>query len=104
MLAILYDAIWLIQQKDRTRARRGRALAAEALHWIELRGYSHSTFSFDAVCEALNLDPHALRARLLRGDVDLSRHSREAGSRHAVRAGFIERTGREWRQRLACEY
>jgi hypothetical protein len=65
MLAVLEDAIRCFQEHRRDpRAAPGR-LAREAEEWI-LDDDDDGPFSFATVCEALDLEPTAVRAALLR--------------------------------------
>jgi len=58
MLAVLADAINML-----LGGAGGRAMAAEAADWI-FAANGGSPLSFDRVCEALSIDPAALRERL----------------------------------------
>jgi hypothetical protein len=63
MLAVLIDAINVLQSwRDGMNARKRRNFA-EAAQWINARGTSHP-FSFDNVCDALEIDSELLRSRL----------------------------------------
>jgi len=63
MLAVLVDAINLLQSWRGGGNARKRRNFAEAAQWVNTRGTSHP-FSFDSVCDALDLDSALLRARL----------------------------------------
>jgi hypothetical protein len=58
MLAVLVDAINLFR-----RGRGGNRALAEAARWVDTRGTAH-VFSFDNVCEALEIESEGLRSRL----------------------------------------
>jgi hypothetical protein len=63
MLAVLIDAINVLQSWKGTGNPRRRRDFAEAVQWVNRRG-THHPFSFDSVCDALELDPQLLRSRL----------------------------------------
>jgi hypothetical protein len=56
MLAVLVDAINILQD-------RRRQAFVETVGWITTKGTRH-LFSFDSVCDALNIHPETLRGRL----------------------------------------
>jgi hypothetical protein len=63
MLAVLVDAINILQVWQRFRTVRKRLAFAEAAQWVNTRGTS-CTFSFDSICDALGIDREILRQRL----------------------------------------
>jgi hypothetical protein len=63
MLAVLVDAINILQGWNRTRRARKRRTFADAAQWVLMPGTNYP-FSFDNVCEALNIEPEMLRQRL----------------------------------------
>jgi hypothetical protein len=63
MLAVLVDAINVLQSWKGTGSARKRHNFAEAAQWVNTRGTSHP-FSFDSVCDALEIDSELLRSRL----------------------------------------
>src|ERR1700719_4479722 len=63
MLAVLVDAINILQGWNRMGSARKRRAFAEAAQWVITKG-THYPFSFDSVCDALGIDPEVLRARL----------------------------------------
>ena len=63
MLAVLVDAINILQGWSRMGSARKRRAFAEAGQWVNTRGTSYP-FSFDSVCDALGIDPEILRGRL----------------------------------------
>jgi hypothetical protein len=65
MLAVLQDAIFCYQENVLARDAKKQALFREAEDWImaESRDW---VFSFENVCEALDLSPEYVRAGLLR--------------------------------------
>ena len=63
MLAVLIDAINVLQSWKGTGNPRRRRDFAEAVQWVNTPGTRHP-FSFDSVCDALELDPQVLRSRL----------------------------------------
>jgi hypothetical protein len=63
MLAVLVDAINVLQGWQRIGSARKRRAFAEAGQWVNTRGTSYP-FSFDSICDALGIDPEILRERL----------------------------------------
>ena len=63
MLAVLVDAINVLQGWQRVGNARKRRAFAEAAQWVNTRGTNYP-FSFDSVCDALAIDCDVLRARL----------------------------------------
>jgi hypothetical protein len=63
MLAVLVDAINILQGWHRLGSARKRRAFAEAGQWVNTRG-THYPFSFDSICDALSIDPDILRQRL----------------------------------------
>jgi hypothetical protein len=63
MLAVLVDAINILQGWNRVGSARKRRAFAEAAQWVITKG-THYPFSFDSICDALGIDPEVLRARL----------------------------------------
>jgi hypothetical protein len=63
MLAVLVDAINILQGWNRMGSARKRRAFAEAGQWVNTRGTSYP-FSFDSVCDALSIDREVLRSRL----------------------------------------
>jgi len=63
MLAVLVDAINVLQSWQAGGSARKRRNFAEAAQWVNTRGTSHP-FSFDSVCDALEIDSELLRSRL----------------------------------------
>src|SRR3984893_13917173 len=61
MLAVLVDAINILQGWNRLGSARKRRAFAEASQWVITKG-SHYPFTFDSVCDALGIDPEMLRA------------------------------------------
>src|SRR5262245_13454946 len=83
LCAILEDAIRCLAGEGRP-ARERWGLAAEARAWIE-NDDREWPFSFECVCESLNLDSGRLRSKLLRAaptppTPEEARESRRAGS------------------------
>jgi|SRR5215470_5163103 len=64
MVAVLGDAIDTYLKHGRSQSFRARGLFAEAAEWIESRDTTWP-FSFERICEALDLDPTQVR-RLIR--------------------------------------
>jgi hypothetical protein len=63
MLAVMVDAINLLQSWQRLGSARKRRAFAEAAQWVNMRGTSYP-FSFDSICDALSIDSDSLRQRL----------------------------------------
>jgi hypothetical protein len=63
MLAVLIDAINVLQSWKGTGSPRRRRYFAEAVQWVNTRG-THHPFSFESVCDALELDSKVVRSRL----------------------------------------
>jgi hypothetical protein len=63
MLAVLVDAINILQGWTRTGNARKRRAFAEAAQWVVTKGTFYP-FSFDSVCDALGIAPEILRKRL----------------------------------------
>ncbi len=63
MLAVLVDAINVLQSWQGGGSARKRRNFAEAAQWVNTRGTSYP-FSFDSVCDALEIDSELLRSRL----------------------------------------
>lgn len=64
MLAVLADAINILQEWHGAAGVRKRRLFTESARWVMTHG-NHVPFSFDNVCEALQVNPDALRQKLL---------------------------------------
>ena len=63
MLAVLVDAINVLQGWHRLGSARKRRAFAEAGQWVNTRGTGYA-FSFDSICDALEIDAEILRQRL----------------------------------------
>ena len=63
MLAVLVDAINILQSWKGNGSVRKRQNFAEAAQWVNTRG-THHPFSFDSVCHVLEIDSELLRSRL----------------------------------------
>jgi len=63
MLAVLVDAINVLQSWKGSGSARKRLNFAEAAQWVNTRRTRHP-FSFDSVCDALEIDSEVLRSRL----------------------------------------
>jgi hypothetical protein len=63
MLAVLVDAINILQGWNRSGSARKRRAFAEAGQWVNTRGTAYP-FSFDSICDALTIDSEILRRRL----------------------------------------
>ena len=65
MLAVLEDGLRCFQEHFRNARYNPRLLSQEAEEWIRAEDWDWP-FSFNNVCDALGLDPEAMRASLLR--------------------------------------
>src|SRR6266481_8009386 len=63
MLAVLVDAINILQGWHRLGSARKRRAFAEAAQWVNTCGTGYP-FSFDSISDALSIDPAILRDRL----------------------------------------
>ena len=63
MLAVLVDAINVLQSWRAASCARKRRNFAEAAQWVNTPGTSYP-FSFDSVCDALKIESELLRSRL----------------------------------------
>ena len=69
MFAVLTDAIECFQKYHGANAHRHRRLFSEAEAWISTRN-SAWPYSFENICETLNIDPNYLRLGLMQWRVD----------------------------------
>lgn len=66
LTAVLMDAIQCYLSNRKAKDRRHRIEFLEAQRWFERRGSAgQGLFAFETLCEALGLNPDALRKRLL---------------------------------------
>lgn len=65
MFAVLTNAIECLQKCDGAKSRRCSKISQEAETWI-FGDNGQALYSFDHVCEALQLDPSSLRKGLIR--------------------------------------
>ncbi len=65
MLAVLDDAVTCFQKYFAARDEIGTSLFHEAEEWILQQGKSNWLFSFDNICETLDLNPRYIREGLL---------------------------------------
>jgi len=63
MLAVLVDAVNVLHSWHGGRGMRKRRHFAEAAQWVNTLGTSY-VFSFDSVCDALEINSELLRSRL----------------------------------------
>lgn len=78
MLAILQDAVTCLQKGLFRQSHRCSRPAYEAAQWIAQRDDSW-LFSFESICDYLNLDAEALRQKLLRKEGQWSMTGRRFG-------------------------
>jgi hypothetical protein len=77
MLALLADAINIF-----LKGATERRLLAETRNWIRGCGRACQAVSFEDACDALGIDPDALRERLFR--LKYGERTRTAGGRHSL--------------------
>jgi len=65
MFAVLEDAVTCFQKHFVARDKIGMSLFREAEEWILLQGKGDWFFSFDYICETLDLNPGYIREGLL---------------------------------------
>jgi len=65
MLAVLEDAVTCFQKHFAARDKIGTSLFHEAEEWIFRQGKCDWLFSFDNICETLDLNPDYIREGLL---------------------------------------
>lgn len=73
MLAVLADAINILHDGRGALSARKRRLFVDAARWVMARG-SNVPFSFDNVCDALEISAEALRNRLNSLGTDADSH------------------------------
>lgn len=69
MLAVLEDAVACYAGKLKAPRENPRILRRQAAFWLSCEDWD-SPFSFNNVCEALALDPTAIRERILSDSID----------------------------------
>lgn len=69
MFAVLTDAIECFQKYSDGKSRRSRKLFRDAEAWIACRD-SCWPFSFENICEVLNINPNYLRMGLMQWRID----------------------------------
>lgn len=93
MCAVLEDAITCFQKFSSSSTARGLALFKEAERWL-MHEQSDWLFSFEYICQALNLDPNYIRAGLVRWRSSDRAHHRK------IRLFYVVRTGRRVRKTM----
>jgi hypothetical protein len=82
MLALLTDALNVYQKGALSRLTRQRRLFVDAERWIMADSADRNAFSFATVCDALGINPHLLRRRVIDWKHTVSgEHRRNALSR-----------------------
>jgi hypothetical protein len=71
MQAVLEDAIRTFLHHTPARTTRARRIWQEEFTWLTARDRGHP-FTFENVCDALGIEPRALRARVLAAAADLA--------------------------------
>jgi hypothetical protein len=101
MLAVLVDAINILQNWRGNGSARKRGSFAEAQDWVLARG-SNRPFSFENVCDGLGIEAEALRQRLadLRSNnTRLRLRLKQSGRAHNVTLNRVRHRSRRSRQR-----
>lgn len=102
MLAVLVDAINIIQNWRGTGSARKHGIYSEAHDWVFARA-SGRPFSFENVCDGLGIDAENLRRRLsnLSGrSTPIRLRLKESGRQHNVTLNRIRHRSRRARQRV----
>jgi hypothetical protein len=81
MFAVLTDAIECFQKYVGASSRRCRSLFAEAESWIASKE-SHWPYSFELICQALNISPNYIRLGLMQWRLA---HESKRGPRRRIR-------------------
>jgi hypothetical protein len=68
LLAVLQDAVDTYRRCRGSRDPEARLLFDETRAWVESRDHD-TVFSFESLCDALDIDPDYLRRRLSEGSV-----------------------------------
>ncbi len=84
MLAVLDDAVSCFQKYFAARDEIGTSLFRKAEEWILQQGKSNGLYSFDNICETLDLNPGYIREGLLRW------RDHRLRERHGVRLRMIK--------------
>ena len=100
MLAVLADAVNVLQGWQQIGSGRKRQAFAEAAQWVNTCGTNHP-FSFDSICDAIAIDPGLLRTRLHRLTMGLANTA--CASMKRLRLKELSRahhvsTKRKWRK------
>jgi len=93
MLAVLEDAITCYQRYARARGPAGRQLFEDARAWLESEDRS-VLFSFESICDALEISPGFVRRRLLEWEArraPLPRSARSVAAEPGRRSGESRR-------------
>lgn len=94
LMAVLMDAIQCYLANRKAKNRRRRIEFLEAQQWFERRGSEgQGLFAYETLCEALGVNPDALRKRLRAWPADDLR-SRRAGRRRESAAPAEHAGGR----------
>jgi hypothetical protein len=78
MFAVLVDAINILLGWNRMDTARKRRAFAEASQWVIMKG-TNCPFSFDSVCDALNIESQMLRERLRAIEMGKHRNTERLG-------------------------
>lgn len=91
MYAVLEDAITCFQKFSSASSARGKGLFKDAENWL-MHEQSDWLFSFEKICELLDLDPDYIRAGLVRW------RSSSLARQTKIRLFYVVRTGRRVRK------
>ncbi len=93
MCAVLEDAITRFQKYSSASSAHGRTAFREAEEWL-MREKSDWLFSFEQICQSLNLDPNYIRAGLRRWQANSPARHRK------IRLFYVVRPGRRARRTM----
>jgi hypothetical protein len=94
MAGVLIDAVRCFQRHFDARESNRRQEFREAKSWI-FDDMGNGPFSFLDVCDWLEIDPHGLRDRIVRGQQDIHRGDKQRRMRrYPVNIGTRRRAGR----------
>ena len=97
VFAVLEDAIRTYLRQRNSRGRIGRAEFEEVARWFEARNVS-APFSFDYVCEVLELEPESFwrRLRVVEAHALPMKQLRSLGRRQRVQSAYYAKKRSSW--------
>jgi len=96
MFAVLINAIECLQKYSNAKSRRFQKISAEAEAWV-FNTESRMIYSFEHVCEVLQLNPGYLRKGLMRWRASLEKNGGDASQRRIREPLRYQRRLRETR-------